>query len=74
MATQITAISISREMQARPGNMWKTTEVFFHRNAHVTKHETNPIVSKQRKISEASVIRAKRAQLALMERADRDAE
>lgn len=70
MAKQpITCVSIDRIMQSTHHGIWKTTRVTIHRSANVKGFETNPLTDRRGKISDFSVIRAKNAQLALMERA-----
>ena len=63
MKQPIHCISISRNMQAATHGMYNTTNVYFHRGNKVKSYQTNPLVETYGRISNASVIRAKRAQL-----------
>ena len=75
MNHKIDVITVERVMTANKQYGWRLeTIVYFHRHTTLSTHHTNPILSKQNRISDASVRRAKRAQAALVERGQRESE
>ena len=75
MNHKIDVITIERVMTADKQYGWYLdTIVHFHRRTTLSTHHTNPILSKQNRISDSSVRRAKRAQAALVERGQRESE
>lgn len=70
---QIDAISIERRLSAGNFGFETNTTVYIHRDGKVSNHQTNPIRRQAGRISNASVIRAKRAQLALVAQAEQPA-
>lgn len=69
MKSKIIGITVQRNMRAGKHGITRSTVVFFIRedSDKTSIHYTNDILERGN-ISDASVIRAKRAQLALMER------
>ena len=77
MKKSITGITITREMMSYPGGIRRETIVFIHRettdpNEYKTHSYTTNDILKRGNISDSSVIRAKRAQVVLMERGQRE--
>lgn len=70
---RISAISVERRLSATKYGMDTNTTVYIHRDGKVKSYNTNPIRRQAGRISNASVIRAKRAQLALVAQAEQPA-
>lgn len=73
MKNKITNITVAREMRAGRFGITRNTRVWFIRaNGNTSMFDTNDILGRGN-ISEASVRRAKRAQVALVERHQKEA-
>lgn len=67
MPSPIRSITITRTLRAHRFGISTEVEVYIHRNGRPVAHyEVNPILPERGRISNASVLRAKRAQLALV--------
>jgi len=69
MKPKINMITIRREVSAQSSGMYQTTRVYFHRGDMFSIYQTNPIRIRDGRVSIASILRAKRAQLTILARA-----
>lgn len=78
MKPRISVIVVQRQMSASEHGFTTDSNVQIYRGSGYandwsgSSYHTNPSVRSQNRISNASVIRAKRAQIALLERAAQD--
>lgn len=68
MKPKIDSICIEREINAFNFGFTTNTKVFFFRGKRMSFYQTSPLQRSRKPISDASVLRAKRAMNAIVER------